>query len=68
MALQLKGRINTEHGQARSYSTLITAEWKDKSEKIEGGETERDRKQKKQRVDGGKGQLRCQAEMWCEFD
>lgn len=36
MALQLKGRINTEHGLACSYSTLITAEWKDKSETGEG--------------------------------
>lgn len=42
MALQLKGRINTEHGQACSYSTLITAEWKDKSKKGEGGEMERE--------------------------
>lgn len=45
MALELKGRINTEHGQACSYSTLITAEWIDKSEKGgDGGEREwRDR-------------------------
>lgn len=65
MALQLKGRINTEHGQACSYSTLITAEWKDKSEKGEGGETERDRRRERQRVEG---QLKCKTERWCEFD
>lgn len=43
MALQLKGRINTEHGQACSYRTLITAEWEDKSEKGEGGERQKAR-------------------------
>lgn len=31
MALELKGRIKREHGQACSHSTLITAEWRDKS-------------------------------------
>lgn len=33
MALKLKGRIKRECGQACSHSTLITAEWRDKSGK-----------------------------------
>lgn len=53
MALQLKGRINTEHGQACSYSTLISAEWKDKSGKREGGSDGERQKAKRDRVEGG---------------
>lgn len=59
MALELKGRINREHRQACSYSTLITAEWKDKSEEGEEGE--------RQRAEGVEGQLKCKIMRRCEF-
>lgn len=41
MALELKGRIKSEHRQACSYSSLITAGWTDKSERGGEGETGR---------------------------
>lgn len=50
MALKLKGRIRRERGQACSHSTLITAEWRDKSGR--GG-------RRKARV-GVEQQLKCE--------